>query len=239
MSKINIDTINDVLNKEGWNLVSTEYSNLDTELEFKCSEGHRVFSTWRKIRNKRECPICKQNTLKVEKFKVAPKKFGTTRVLALDQATHITGWSIIDDKELKAFGTFTSLEGEEIERFNDIKKWLINMIENWKPDCIGIEGIQYQQHIGVTTFQTLARLQGILMECCYELGIEFVICPTNTWRAHCEVKGRARADKKKSMQLLIKKWYDVSVTEDEADAIGIGRYVSENFTKTVEMFQWE
>ena len=77
------------------------------------------------------------------------------------------------------------------------------------------------------------------MECCYELGIEFVICPTNTWRAHCEVKGRARADKKKSMQLLIKKWYDVSVTEDEADAIGIGRYVSENFTKTVEMFQWE
>ena len=41
------------------------------------------------------------------------------------------------------------------------------------------------------------------------------------------------------MQLLIKKWCDVSVTEDEADAIGIGRYVSENFTKTVEMFQWE
>ena len=52
MSKINIDTINDVLNKEDWKLVSTEYSNLDTELEFKCPEGHRVFSTWRKIRNK-------------------------------------------------------------------------------------------------------------------------------------------------------------------------------------------
>lgn len=54
------------------------------------------------------------------------------------------------------------------------------MIENWKPDIIGIEGIQYQKEIGVTTFQTLARIQGILMDCCFELGIRYEICSTNT-----------------------------------------------------------
>lgn len=53
--------------------------------------------------------------------------------------------------------------------------------------------------MGVTTFQTLARLQGILMDTCFELKINYKICPTNTWRAHHEVKGRSRADKKKSM----------------------------------------
>jgi len=30
---------------------------------------------------------------------------------------------------------------EEIARDNAVKIWLISMIENWKPDYIGIEGI--------------------------------------------------------------------------------------------------
>ena len=43
------------------------------------------------------------------------------------------------------------------------------MIENWQPDAIGLEGIQYQDEVSgqkasVTVFQALARLQGILME---------------------------------------------------------------------------
>jgi hypothetical protein len=62
---------------------------------------------------------------------------------------------------------------------------------------------------------------------CYELGVPFEICPTNTWRAHCKVRGNSRTDKKRSMQLLAKTWYDVTVSEDEADAIGIGKYVAE------------
>ena len=33
------------------------------------------------------------------------------------------------------------------------------------------------------------------------------------------------------MQLIAKTWFDISVSEDEADAIGIGKYASDNFTK--------
>lgn len=58
--------------------------------------------------------------------------------------------------------------------------------------------------MGVTVFETLARLQGILMETCYELKIPYEICPTNTWRKFCGVRGRSRADKKRSMQVLAK-----------------------------------
>ena len=93
--------------------------------------------------------------------------------------------------------------------------------------------------MGVTTFETLARLQGILMETLLELDIPYSICPTNSWRAHCQVKGKTRIDKKRSMQLLAKQWFDISVTDDEADAIGIGKYVAEVLNKKVEIFNWE
>ena len=118
------------------------------------------------------------------------------------------------------------------------------MIENWQPTLIGIEGIQFQEQsagraMGVTVFQTLARLQGVLIETCNDLNIPYKIAPTNTWRAYCNVKGRARADRKKSMQLLVKQWYDVSVTDDESDAIGIGKYLSENLSSQTEIISWE
>ena len=41
------------------------------------------------------------------------------------------------------------------------------------------------------------------------------------------------------MQLLVKKWFDISVTDDESDAIGIGKYVAETFNKQTEIVQWE
>ena len=129
--------------------------------------------------------------------------------------------------------------------------WLISMIENWKPDFIGLEDIQLQDLgkkgniyaadnvVGIQTFKTLAHLQGILMEAIYEKKIPYELCPTPTWRAHCKVNGKTKTDKKRSMQILAKKWFDVSVSNDEADAIGIGKYVSEVAAKKVEIVSWE
>lgn len=77
------------------------------------------------------------------------------------------------------------------------------------------------------------------MELCYELKVPFKICSTNTWRAHCGVKGQKRADKKRSMQLLVKEWFDITVTDDEADAIGIGKYVADFFQKQTQIVEWE
>lgn len=239
MSKIKIEDIKEELKKDNWELVSEEYQNLESEMIFKCSEGHTVFAPWKKIRLKRDCPICKNNVFKEQDMKIIPKKKGAKRILALDQSTRITGWSIYDSGELIKYGTFITDLDDEIQRDRAIKNWLINMVNNWKPEYVGLEGIQYQQNMGVTTFETLARLQGILMETLLELNIEYSICPTNTWRAHCQVKGKTRIDKKRSMQLLAKQWFDISVTDDEADAIGIGKYVAEVLNKKVEIFNWE
>ena len=93
--------------------------------------------------------------------------------------------------------------------------------------------------MGVTVFQTLARLQGILMETCYSAKIPYEVCPTNTWRHACNVKGKSRADRKRSMQLLVKEWYDVSVSDDESDAIGIGHYLTNKIIKNTTIENWE
>lgn len=239
MARIKLEDIIKELEPEGWSVTSEDYQSLNAQMIFQCNEGHPVYSTWAKIRTKRECPVCKQNQFKQNLNIIKPKIKGENRILALDQASHVTGYSIFDGTNLVSYGTFIAKEEDEGKRFHEIKLWLISMIENWQCDIIGIEGIQFQQNMGVTTFQTLARLQGVLMDLCVELNIQYVICPTNTWRAHCGVKGRARTDRKRSMQLLVKEWYDVSVSDDIADAVGIGKYVSDVHQKKTKIINWE
>ena len=242
LAKIKIDEIRKAAIEHGWELLSTEYKNLDTELIFKCNEGHTVYAPYKKIRDKWECPICQTNKYYHFENKIVPKS-KKQRSIGLDQATHITGYSIFDNGELIYADFFEAGADDEIERDIEIKNWLIQLIQNWKPDIIGIEGIQLQQfnnkNVGVTTFQTLARLQGILMATCNEQKVEYVIVPPATWRAHCEVKGRTRTDRKRSMQMKVKDWFDITVNDDIADAIGIGKYINDKHKKKVEVFNWE
>lgn len=243
MSKIKLEDIRKAAIEQGWNVISEEYKNLDTEMVFKCDEGHQVYAPYKKIRDKWECPICKKNKYNNFEEKIIPKNKTIQRTIGLDQATHITGYSIFDGKELIYAGTFEATAEDEIIRDLEIRNWLIQIIQNWKPDIIGIEDIQLQQFnskmVGVTTYRTLARLQGILMAACEEQGINYTICPPATWRAHCEVKGRTRSDKKRSMQNKVKEWFDISVSDDVADAIGIGKFISDTQKKKVEVFDWE
>jgi Holliday junction resolvasome RuvABC endonuclease subunit len=246
MSKIRLEDIQVELEKDNWKIISDSYTNLDSELIFQCPEGHTVYSSWKKIRNKKVCPICEQNIYKTEAIdsKIIPKKKGVHRTLGLDQATKVSGFSIFDDDKLIKYGTFTTSLENVIARASAVKIWLINIINNWQPDLVVMEGIQLQEEssgrpMGVTTFQSLAWLQGILMECCYELGIPYEVCHTSIWREHCKVKGKTRADKKRSMQLMAKQWYDISVSDDAADAIGIGKYGAEVLSNKKKIVSWE
>ena len=238
MPRITIEQIQEELAPDNWKVISTEYKNLDSELIFECSEGHRVYNTWKKIRTKRDCPICAQNQLKDIENNIIPKKNNEFRVLALDQATKVSGWAIFSNEKLIKYGTFETQLENEIQRDIQIKNWLINIIKNWGIDFVALEGVQYEERFGVTTFATLARLQGILMSLLEEMEVQYTICHTATWRNFCQVKGKTRADKKKSMQLKVKEWYDITVNNDCADAIGIGHYAV-NKTKKPKIENWE
>lgn len=245
MARITLDDIKTTIAADGWSVVSDSYKSLDTEMEFVCDEGHHVFSTWKKIRAKRECPACKQKSNAIQTANIPPKPRGATRILALDQATKVTGYAVFDNGQLIKYGTYEAPNGEEIDRLAAVRDWVTSMVTNLKPNYVGLEGIQYQDSstssgkMGVTVFQTLAHLQGILMLACYDAKVPFALCPTNTWRNKCGVKGRSRVDRKRSMQLLVKEWYDVSVSEDEADAIGIGAYLVNNVWPSAQVVDWE
>lgn len=244
MAKIKLEDIQNELALDGWKVISTHYENLLQEMTFECPEGHQVSMPWKKLRTKRECPLCKNNIYTQNEGKIIPKTKGTTRILSLDQSTHVTGYAIFDDNQLISYGTFSAQGNEETDRFVSVKNWFISMVNNWQPQMVSIEGIQYQdegngQKMGITVFQTLARLQGILMITCKELKLPFEICPTNTWRHFCGVKGRSRTDRKRSMQMLVKQWYDITVSDDESDAIGIGRYSVNQMKKNTTVSNWE
>lgn len=243
MSKIKLDDIKLILEPEGWRVLSDSYTNLNTEMDFMCNEGHKVIATWNQLRNNLICPICNQNKFKKLEREIQPKKKDEYRILALDQATHISGWAAYNKDGLIRFGTFHTTKDTTPSRIHETKEWLINMCSIWQPDLIGFEDIQLQEleggaSVGVTTFKTLAHLQGVLIDCCEELNIPYQVVHTATWRNHCGVKGRTRQDKKTSMRLLAKKWYDVTITDDEADAIGIGKYFIDSNNPKPDIIEW-
>lgn len=153
------------------------------------------------------------------------------RILAFDQAANTSGWSVFDDLELVKFGKWTSTGSHSTEKINQTKHWVANMIQTWKPDLVVFEDIQLQKFDGgeaVVTFKKLAHLQGVLKNYCFENGIIYKIVSPSTWRAFNEIKGRERNDKKRNAQFKVKALYDVSVTQDEADAILIGRWAADD-----------
>lgn len=90
---------------------------------------------------------------------------------------------------------------------------------------------------GVTVYKALAELLGVLQVSLREQGVDFKVVSSSTWRSDVGIKGKTRTDKKRSAQVHVRDWFDINVTEDEADAICIGRYGTRN-CKPVEMFQW-
>ena len=130
MAKIYIDDIRKAAIEHNWELISTEYKNLKTPLEFKCAEGHQVFLPYERVRDKWECPICRQNQNTYFDEKIIPKNKNIQRSIGLDQATHITGYAIFDDGNLLYAGTFEAAADDEIDRDIEIKNWLIQLIAN-------------------------------------------------------------------------------------------------------------
>lgn len=229
---INIYSVANHLQQQGWKLVSDVYKNLNTELEMICPQGHKQLQTYANWRKHMICQQCMAgDPYKIKKNKVPIKKIGTQRVLALDAATNTTGYSIFDNGELVSYGIYkTDGSKNTTQRINEVKKWLQAMIQEIQPDFIGIENIQLQNYgnsnsFQVETYRALANLQGVLIDTIFEASIDYDLVYATQWRKYCDVgDGKGRENKKKQAQDKVKLWYKQDCTQDEADAICIGKY---------------
>lgn len=234
MSTINIYSVSNALEAEGWKLISETYKNLKTPLEMQCPVGHKQEQTFENWRKHKICDICMAgDPYKVKKNKVPKKGTDVQRILALDAATSVTGYAIYDDKVLVGYGTFkTSSALPATERINQVKNWLKAALKEWDPSFVALENIQLQSYgakanqVQVKTFQTLANLQGVLLDTVFEACIDHDLVYPSEWRSYCGVNDgdQHRDAKKKQAQAKVKAWYGIECTEDESDAICIGKY---------------
>ncbi len=275
MARIYIADIRDEMWHFGWELIEEKYVNLKTPMKMKCPVGHEVFVPYEKWRKKHSCPVCEEKIKReaeqqkreekekkqrekeealAEKNKkpyytgdVPKKEKGITRILALDDATTTTGWSLFDNTTLIKFGKISMGKIDPIARMVGLRQWLLSIIELYQPDIVGIEDIQLQTYVGKTgktegqvkMFKTLAQLQGILLATLYEIKVDYLIVHSAKWRAALSFHSKTRSDLKREAQLMVESWYKVKPTQDEADAICMGKYIALKHTKNNLMMNWE
>lgn len=223
-----------------WELLTEKYQNLNTDLEYKCDKGHTVFAPYKRIRSKGYiCPLCEEFKGYTE-MAIVPqpitKKKDTYRILALDQSSKITGYAIFDNDVLIKYGAVKIKGSKAPIRYSKLREWVRNMNEGWTPDIIAIEDIQLEEtdYENTITFKILAGVIGVLETLFVDLDIPYEVVHISTWRKSQQVTGRARSDRKRSAQIKVKKCYNIDVTDDEAEAILIGRYMVEKHKDEVE-----
>lgn len=149
-------------------------------------------------------------------------------LLALDQASRTSGWSVFDDDgSLVDSGTFTCAQDDFGERLYQITLEVQSLIAKYHITEAAIEDIQLQGSVGnnVVTYKKLAEVYGVLEEKFTEWEIPYQQVFSSTWKSSLGIKGRARAEQKKAAQQYVANTYGKKVSQDESDAICIGSYI--------------
>lgn len=160
------------------------------------------------------------------------------RLLALDQSSKITGWSVFDNQQnLIDFGHFTITDSDIGVRLEKIRNEVARLISDYDIDYLIMEDIQYQPNVGgnIQTFKVLAEVFGVIYELATELDIPSSSVLAAQWRSVVGIKGKVRVEQKKNAQQYISKTYALTPTEDEADSICIGIY----YFKSQNNYNWE
>ncbi len=149
------------------------------------------------------------------------------RILALDQSTKHTGWSLWQNKGLLKYGVLdTDEKASPFIRMQDMGKQISNLIRRAKPDHVVIEQVQFQRNYKV--YSQLSQLQGVIMQILFERNIAFTLVEPTRWRAFDGIKNRRREETKAAAIQAVKDRFYIEVSEDTAEAIGIGLWAIEN-----------
>lgn len=165
-------------------------------------------------------------------------------ILAFDQASRTSGYSVFDDQELIAHGTFTFTDSNLGMRLWKIRQKVEELYNKYLPDRIVYEDIQLQQGAvnNVVTFKSLAEVFGIIYEYATELGVDNEAILSGTWRKGLGIVGNKRDIQKDNAKKWVLDNCGIRVVEDEADAICIGAYAAGIRTKKqkkpVKDFDW-
>lgn len=150
------------------------------------------------------------------------------RILAIDQSLNSTGWAVVDTKRKKLLvchGVIKPPKNEDyVSKINYITNELKTIFRQKECEYIVLEELKLYMNNRV---ETIRALYGLFVH----LQCEFmrrnwlvVVADPNVWRAYNGIKGKNRQEKKQATLDFVNERFGIDVTEDEADAIGIGLY---------------
>lgn len=147
------------------------------------------------------------------------------KVLATDQATRVSGYSLFDDNKYVCSGIIDMSKSEldTDERSFEMAKEIWKIINKYKPDALVIENVQKQT--STSTVIILARLQGEIIGYAEAHGVTTYIVSPAQWRSALSFRQGPKVKRKELKQQSIdyvKKNYGIDLQEDECEAICIG-----------------
>lgn len=163
------------------------------------------------------------------------------RLLALDQASRVTGVAIFDDDKLVKYGTFEIKSNQELgKRLTQFLENLDKLYAAYHFDTVAYEDIQLQMG-NVETYKKLAYIQAMILFWCEKHEKNLYCLSPSHWRKILKDKygmswGRKRAEQKQTAIDFIQEHYEKEVDSDTADAICIGCAANIEINKTKSAF---
>lgn len=163
------------------------------------------------------------------------------RLLALDQASRVTGVAIFNDDKLVKYGTFEIKSNQELgKRLTQFLENLDELYEAYHFDAVAYEDIQLQMG-NVETYKKLAYIQAMILFWCEKHEKSLYCLSPSHWRKVLKDKygmswGRKRVEQKQTAIDFIQEHYEKEVDSDTADAICIGCAANIEINKTESAF---
>lgn len=146
------------------------------------------------------------------------------KLLSLDLSTYSTGYAIGTDAILQQHGCIIAKSKNVEQRIIQMRKQIVNLIINNKPNKIIIQQVRSQ--VSNHTNKVLMWLQGAIILVAYQcdptIKIQFV--NASEWRAAIKIhqgRGIKREQVKAHDIQYVKNKYNIDVNDDQADAICI------------------
>ena len=147
-----------------------------------------------------------------------------SKVLAFDQSTKLSAYSLWFDEEYQESGCIDLHKIKDTsERVRAMGVELCKIIAKYSPDKVVIEEVAQQSN--ALTLKLLARIQGVIIGFCAAHNIETYIVEPSKWRSKLHFKqgsGVKREELKLQAIQYVKETYGLILSEDECEAICIG-----------------
>lgn len=145
-------------------------------------------------------------------------------VLALDQSTNRTGWSVFNkDGNLVMSGVFATKSKSIDKRIEELTDYCLYLSERFQVDHVIFEDVQSQKN--PRTFKDLSMVLGALVKFSLDNKLTHTIVSPSTWRSFLGIKTKPREVAKLGAKNYVYAKYKVDCKyDDESDSICIGTW---------------